>query len=205
VIKNVYENNTQGFQQIAIPFSDGRKQLNVPVSLEKAYQSGGLEIVDALERGITLAIIDQNWKEHLRAMDDLRSNVQFASHEQKDPLLIYKFESYELFRSMVSRTNAEIANFLLTCQLPQGNAPVRNAQAPRQIEPRVQTTKADSMNLNERMAASARPAGGNGQPMPPTGPAPRPEPVKAEVKVGRNDPCPCGSGKKYKACHGQEA
>jgi preprotein translocase subunit SecA len=205
VIKNVYENNTQGFQQIAIPFSDGRKQLNVPVSLEKAYQSGGREIVDALERGITLAIIDQNWKEHLRAMDDLRSNVQFASHEQKDPLLIYKFESYELFRSMVSRTNAEIANFLLTCQLPQGNAPVRNAQAPRQIEPRVQTTKADSMNLNERMAASARPAGGNGQPMPPTGPAPRPEPVKAEVKVGRNDPCPCGSGKKYKACHGQEA
>jgi preprotein translocase subunit SecA len=205
VIRKIYESNTQGFQQIAIPFGDGRKQLNVPVSLEKAYQSQGREIIDALERGITLAIIDQNWKEHLRAMDDLRSNVQFASHEQKDPLLIYKFESYELFRGMISRTNAEITNFLLTCQLPQDNAPVRSVQAARPAESRVQTSKADSMNLNERMAASSRQPAGNGQQMPPTGPAPRPEPVKAEVKIGRNDPCPCGSGKKYKACHGQGA
>jgi len=203
VIKNVHENNTQGYLNIAIPFTDGRKNLQVAVNLERAYSSQGREIVDALEKGITLAIIDQNWKEHLRSMDELRSNVQFASHEQKDPLLIYKFESYQLFRDMVARTNAEIANFLLTCQLPQGTAPLRAAQTPRQPEGRVQTNKSDSMNLSERMAASRQPIP-NGE-APPTGRAPKQDPIKSEVKIGRNDPCPCGSGKKYKSCHGSEA
>jgi preprotein translocase subunit SecA len=203
VIKNIFEGNNQ-FQNIAIAFSDGRKTLNVVVNLEKAYTTQGAEIVDALERGITLAIIDQEWKEHLRNMDDLRSNVQFAAHEQKDPLLIYKFESYELFKSMIAHLNGEISNFLLTCQLPEGpsQAAVRQAPAPRQAEtPRVQTSKAESMNLNQSLAsAQQRPAGGGQQVA--TAPAPRPEPVKAELKIGRNDPCPCGSGKKYKNCHG---
>ncbi len=203
VIKNVYESG-QGYQNIAIPFVSGRKGFQVGVNLEKAYQTSGLEIVNALEKGITLAIIDQNWKEHLRAMDDLRSNVQFASHEQKDPLLIYKLESYNLFKEMITKTNGDIANFLLTCQLPKGNTEVRQAPSPRQ-EQRVQTSKADSMNLNERVSAANR--GGmssQGSPMP-QGPPPKQEPVKAEAKVGRNDPCPCGSGKKYKNCHGTEA
>jgi preprotein translocase subunit SecA len=204
VIKNVFESN-QGFTNIAIPFSDGRKTLQIAVNLEKAYSSQGAEIIDALEKSITLAIIDQNWKEHLRNMDDLRSNVQFAAHEQKDPLLIYKFESYELFKGMIGHTNGEIANFLLTCQLPKGEAPTQIRQAPRQQEqPRVQTTKAESMNLNQRsVAASAMSsAQAGGQQMPPQAPLPKPEPMKAEVKIGRNDPCPCGSGKKYKSCHG---
>jgi preprotein translocase subunit SecA len=200
VIKNVFENN-QGFVNIAVPFSDGRRGVQVSVNLEKAYHSSGLEIVDALEKGITLALIDQSWKEHLRSMDDLRSNVQFASHEQKDPLLIYKFESYELFKNMVAKVNGEITNFLMHAQLPQGEqTQVRQAQAPKAIDTsRMQVNKPEAVNLNQRMAP---PAPGQ-QPMPmPKGPAPKAEPAKAEVKVGRNDPCPCGSGKKYKSCHG---
>jgi preprotein translocase subunit SecA len=202
VIKNVYENNAQGFQNIAVPFSDGRKGIQVAVNLEKAHSSEGREMISALEKGITLAIIDNNWKEHLRSMDDLRSNVQFASHEQKDPLLIYKLSSYDLFKEMVNRTNAEIANFLLTCQLPKGNNEVKQAPVQRPAsQPKVQTNKPESMNLNERAAAAMR-SGSNGS-MPPPVPQ-KTEPVKAEVRVGRNDPCPCGSGKKYKQCHGKD-
>ncbi len=203
VIKNVYENNTQGYINIAVPFSDGRKGVQVGVNLDKAYQSQGAELIDALEKGITLALIDQSWKEHLRSMDDLRSNVQFASHEQKDPLLIYKFESYELFKSMVAKVNGDIAGFLMHAELPKGQAPIRPAQAPRVSDnPRVSLSKAESMNIQQHRAA-AQQIGRPQQNMPPQGPPVKAEPAKAEVRTGRNDPCPCGSGKKYKACHGQ--
>jgi preprotein translocase subunit SecA len=204
VIKNVYDNNAQSFTNIAVPFSDGRKGVQVSVNLEKANSTGGSELIDALEKGITLALIDQSWKEHLRAMDDLRSNVQFASHEQKDPLLIYKFESYELFKSMVSKVNSEIANFLMHAELPKGQAPVRAAQTPRAEAPRVNISKPETMNLQQQRAQVSASQGGRPMPgMPPQGPPVKAEPAKAEVRIGRNDPCPCGSGKKYKACHGQ--
>jgi preprotein translocase subunit SecA len=137
-------------------------------------------------------------------MDDLRSNVQFASHEQKDPLLIYKFESYELFKSMVSKVNSEIANFLMHAELPKGQAPVRAAQTPRAEAPRVNISKPETMNLQQQRAQVSASQGGRPMPgMPPQGPPVKAEPAKAEVRIGRNDPCPCGSGKKYKACHGQ--
>jgi preprotein translocase subunit SecA len=200
----VFENNTQGFTNIAVPFSDSRKTVQVAANLEKAYQSGCSEIVDALEKGITLAMIDQSWKEHLRNMDDLRGNVQFASHEQKDPLLIYKLESYNLFKSMVAKVNGELTGFLMHARLPQGQQDqVRQAPAPKAPEPaRLNTQKAESLNLQQRVAVSQQPAQA---PMPAAGmtPPPKAEPVKAEVRIGRNDPCPCGSGKKYKSCHGQ--
>jgi preprotein translocase subunit SecA len=208
VIKNVFENNNQGFTNIAVPFSDGRKTIQIGVGLEKAYQTQGAEIVDALEKGITLAMIDQSWKEHLRDMDDLRSNVQFASHEQKDPLLIYKLESYNLFKTLIAKINGELTSFLMHAQLPQGQqqAPVRQAQAPKAVDTsRMNITKAESMNLNERVNAvsSGAPAAAPGATgMPPQGPPPKQEPVRVESKVGRNDPCPCGSGKKFKSCHG---
>ncbi|MEY3397616.1 MAG: preprotein translocase subunit SecA, partial [Bacteroidota bacterium] len=152
-----------------------------------------------------LAIIDQNWKEHLRSMDDLRSNVQFAAHEQKDPLLIYKFESYKLFSSMVARVNQEVTSFLMKCQLPAAQQPsqIKQAPAPRNVDStRVQTTKPDSQNLAERSSAIRQAQAPN---MPPVGgPPPRPETfIRQEAKVGRNDLCPCGSGKKFKNCHGQ--
>ncbi len=192
VIENVYRNNNQGYQNIAIPFSNGIKGIQIAVNLEKAHASQGKEMIHALEKGITLAIIDQNWKEHLRDMDELRGNVQFAAHEQKDPLLIYKKESFELFRKMVTRTNAEIANFLLTCQLPE-MPQVR--QAPQQVVAKTQTSKENTRNLNEH-AQQAQQAGEAVS-------SPRSAPVIADPKIGRNDPCPCGSGKKFKSCHGQ--
>ncbi len=192
VIENVYRTNTQGYQNIAIPFNNGLKGIQVAVNLEKAHASGGKEMISALEKGITLAIIDQNWKEHLRAMDDLRSNVQFAAHEQKDPLLIYKKESFDLFRTMITKTNAEIANFLLTCQLPSGS---QVNQAPQREVVRTQTTKADSGNLNQH-ASQAQAAGEMVSQQ-------RSAPVVADPKINRNEPCPCGSGKKYKSCHGK--
>ena len=192
VIENVYRNNNQGYQNIAIPFSNGIKGIQIAVNLEQAHASQGKEMIHALEKGITLAIIDQNWKEHLRDMDELRGNVQFAAHEQKDPLLIYKKESFELFRKMVTRTNAEIANFLLTCQLPE-MPQVR--QAPQQVVAKTQTSKENTRNLNEH-AQQAQQAGEAVS-------SPRSAPVIADPKIGRNDPCPCGSGKKFKSCHGQ--
>ena len=192
VIENVYRTNTQGYQNIAIPFNNGLKGIQVAVNLEKAHSSGGKEMISALEKGITLAIIDQNWKEHLRAMDDLRSNVQFAAHEQKDPLLIYKKESFDLFRTMITKTNAEIANFLLTCQLPSGT---QVNQAPQREVVRTQTTKADSGNLNQH-ASQAQEAGEMVSQQ-------RVAPAVADPKINRNEPCPCGSGKKYKSCHGK--
>jgi preprotein translocase subunit SecA len=192
VIENVYRTNSQGYQNIAIPFNNGLKGIQVAVNLEKAYSSGGKEMISALEKGITLAIIDQNWKEHLRAMDDLRSNVQFAAHEQKDPLLIYKKESFDLFRIMITKTNAEIANFLLTCQLPSGT---QANQAPQREVVRTQTMKADSENLNQH-ASQAQEAGERISQQ-------RSAPVVADPKINRNEPCPCGSGKKYKSCHGK--
>lgn len=204
VIRQVFENNTQGFVNIGIPFSDGRKTIQVNVNLERAYQSQGAEIISQLEKGITLVMIDQSWKEHLRAMDDLRQNVQFASHEQKDPLLIFKFESYELFKTMISKINSEIAAFLMRGQLPGGDqAQLRQATASRAPETsRMQTTKADAMSIAERSAATRgiQPRG-----QMPAGPPPKVEPIRAEAKVGRNEPCPCGSGKKYKNCHGTES
>ncbi len=194
-IKQVYENNPNGYVNMAIPFTDGRKGIQVAVNMEQAVKTEGREVISALEKGITLAIIDQNWKEHLRAMDDLRGNVQFAAHEQKDPLLIYKFESYELFKQMIAKTNSEIAGFLIGAVIPQQQAP-RPSAAPRPVEqPKVQIQKAEARNLNEQVSASRPDAGAQ--------PAAVKVPIKAETKIGRNDPCPCGSGKKYKACHGQ--
>jgi preprotein translocase subunit SecA len=202
VMKNIFDNNTQGFQNIAIPFSDNRRGMQVAVSLEKAIQTQGREIISALEKGITLALIDQNWKEHLRAMDDLRSNVKFASHEQKDPLLIYKLESYELFKNVLAKINGDICSFLMHAKLPQGQeANVQRAPANRPTEqPKLNINKAEAMNLQERQMAVARMPQGQGAP---AAPPVKSEPVRAEVRIGRNDPCPCGSGKKFKACHGQ--
>jgi len=189
VITNILNGN-QGYQNIAIPLSDGRKNLQIGVNMAKAIETQGKEIVDSIERSITLAIIDLYWKEHLRAMDDLRHNVQFASHEQKDPLVIYKIESYDLFKKVLSRINGEIIQFLLTCKIVEGTPPQRAVQsAPQQ---RVSTSKADVQNLSARSNESA---------VEQSAPV-KVEPLKADPKIGRNDPCPCGSGKKYKSCHG---
>jgi preprotein translocase subunit SecA len=197
VIKNVFEDENNNFVNIAVPFTDGRKTLNVVANLERCFESNCKELIDTVERNVTLSLIDNEWKDHLRAMDDLRTNVQFASHEQKDPLLIYKFESYELFKKMVNEINSEVASFLVKCNLPEQQG-VQQAQAPRRPnQSRTQTSKAGVQNISEatRSRQAQAPVGG---------PPRRQAPVVNETpKVGRNEPCPCGSGKKYKQCHGR--
>lgn len=201
VVKQIHEDESNSYQNIVIPFTDGRRNLQVVVDLEKAYASNGKELIDAIERNVTLAIIDNEWKEHLRDMDDLRANVQFASHEQKDPLLIYKFESYELFKAMVSKVNTQIGQFLMRCSIPMQEPnqvqQARSTPAPRQAAG--QASKAGVQNIAERSSAAQQSAN-----RPPSGPVAKPVTVRNdEPKIGRNEPCPCGSGKKYKQCHGR--
>ncbi|MBQ2508722.1 MAG: SEC-C domain-containing protein, partial [Bacteroidales bacterium] len=185
-IKNVHE-KTQ-YQNIAFPVTDGKKTLNVIVPVQKAFDTQGREMENSIQKSITLAIIDDYWKEHLRELDELRTSVQNASYEQKDPLLIYKFESFNLFEKMLLDINRDISSFLSRASLPiQQENEVREAHLPQSDDRHLRTSRSDDQqrpgqNTQERQ---------------------KPQPVHVEKKVGRNDPCPCGSGKKYKNCHGR--
>jgi len=186
VIRNIFENDTR-YENIAIPVTDGLKTMQAVANLKKAYEDKGREVVLSIEKGIVLGMIDNAWKEHLREMDDLKQSVQNAAYEQKDPLLIYKFESFELFKTMVQKTNKEITSFLIKADVPIQAENVREAQAPRRL---------DRSRMKEERSDLLSQANSNTQEKS------KPQPVKVEKKVGRNDPCPCGSGKKYKNCHG---
>ena len=187
IIKEVYEKQGAIYQNIAIPISDGRKMLTLSVNLKKAYESEGKEIARALSKSITLYQIDEKWKEHLRDMDDLKQSVQNATYEQKDPLLIYKFESFNLFSKMLEELNQDVLSFLLRAFIPLRDASEAKAPAPaQQRKPdmsHMQTSRTDLVT--------------NG------GEAKSNMPVHVDKQVGRNDPCPCGSGKKFKNCHGK--
>jgi preprotein translocase subunit SecA len=187
VICDVFENQSR-YEYIAIPLTDGRKQMNLAVNLKKAYLDKSREVILSLEKSITLGVIDNAWKEHLREMDELKQSVQNAVYEQKDPLLIYKFESFSLFSKMLLRINREIASFLLKSNLPGQDAEVKEAQAPR---------KTDMSRLKQERTDMLSQAS-------PTREQSKPAPVKVERAPGRNEPCPCGSGKKYKNCHGAQ-
>ncbi|MBI1288262.1 MAG: preprotein translocase subunit SecA [Flavobacteriales bacterium] len=199
VIANVFETQGDKFKNIVIPFTDGIKSMNVVVNLQKTYELQGSNLPLAFEKNIILAIIDDQWKEHLREMDELKTSVQNASYEQKDPLLIYKFESFNLFQKMLDRMNREVISFLFKGDLPNAeNTRVREAQ-----EKKERVTASRPELAAQRQAAPA-PAQNGGQQQPlPTQPQSKPEPVTVGEKIGRNDPCPCGSGKKYKQCHGK--
>jgi preprotein translocase subunit SecA len=196
VVKNVYENSAHMYENIVIPFSDGIKTMQVLANLKRSYESGGKEIVTAMEKGVVLGVIDEAWKEHLREMDDLKQSVQNAVYEQKDPLLIYKFESFELFKQMISRVNRELASFLMKAYLPQEKREqVREVQAPRNTEQQKwQTSRTDEVSSQS----------GSGSQEEEQRERPKVQPVRVEKTVGRNDPCPCGSGKKFKQCHGKD-
>lgn len=186
IIKDVYENQSQKFENIVTPFSDGIKSLQVVVNLKKAFETNAKELVLGLEKSTALAMIDDAWKEHLREMDELKTSVQNAVYEQKDPLLIYKFESFELFKRMMSDVNKEMVSFLMRASLPsetQTNIQQTRIQTPKREL--TQTSRSNEVNESEEL------------------PRPKAQPIRVEQKIGRNDPCPCGSGKKYKNCHGQ--
>jgi preprotein translocase subunit SecA len=196
VIKQVYESQGALYENILIPISDGKRVYNIACNLKEAYESGSKALVKAFEKAILLHTIDEEWKEHLREMDELRQSVQNASYEQKDPLLIYKIESFNLFHSMMNDINSKAVSILMRGQIPvQDPASVRQAAPER---------KADySKYRTQKEEADHRPTGGdNGRATPQRQPQ-KLEPIRVEKKVGRNDPCPCGSGKKYKNCHGR--
>ena len=188
-IKDLYE-RTQ-YLNVVFPITDGKKTLNVVTPLKKSYENKGREVQLSIEKSITLAIIDDLWKEHLRELDDLKTSVQNAAYEQKDPLLIYKFESFNLFEKMLLQINREIATFLSRAQLPvREEGDMREARQPRRDDRQLRTSRTDAMDAASRQRTS--------EPV-------KTQPVHVEKKVGRNDPCPCGSGKKYKNCHGRDA
>ena len=191
VITDVYKNQGHQYANILIPVTDGIRALQTPVNLEKAFNTEGKEVSLGIEKGIMLALIDNIWKEHLRDIDDLKQSVQNAVFEQKDPLLIYKLESFNVFKEMVNRLNEDVVSFLMKAFLAGANseevreAPVQQKQEKLQTSgPGEEATPARS----EQQAAEQ--------------PKPVQTPVRAAVKIGRNDACPCGSGKKYKNCHG---
>lgn len=191
-VKDVYENQGGQYANMNIPFTDGQKIMQVGVNIEKAYQSEGDEVVKQFERAITLAVIDKEWKEHLREMDDLRTNVQNASMEQKDPLLIYKQESFDVFKIMLNRVNAEVVSFLMKAGILQQD-PNQPQRAP-QPTPRVAPQK---VTAQPKVTASRGNSDGT------IAEEENKQPAKAEQTTGRNEPCPCGSGKKFKQCHGK--
>ncbi len=194
VIKDVYEHQGAVYENIVVPISDGHRVFQVVTNLKKANDTLGKEVCRAFEKSAILANIDDAWKEHLRELDDLRQSVQNATYEQKDPLLIYKFESFELFKAMLTRVNREVVQLLMKGHIPIKDAQdVHRAQEPRKLDTsRMQASKSDYSSSGPGTDAGPRQAG-----------PPKVQPViKGEKKVGRNDPCPCGSGKKFKNCHG---
>lgn len=198
VIAHVFETQGDRFQNIVIPFTDGIRSLNVVVNLKGTYDRKGTNLPLEFEKNIILALIDGEWKEHLREMDELKTSVQNASYEQKDPLLVYKFEAYELFKQMLDRVNRETVSFLFKADLPQSDPSQQVRQAPTAPlrQPQMNTSRSDSPQPQRPLP----PSGPDGA-MPPQ-PQPKAQPVHVGEKIGRNDPCPCGSGKKYKSCHG---
>jgi preprotein translocase subunit SecA len=186
--------------------TDGIKTLQCIANLKKCYDSRGKEMVLTFEKGAVLAMIDDAWKEHLREMDDLKTSVQNAVYEQKDPLLIYKFESFDLFKRMVDETNREIVSFLFNGNLPNSDgAQMQQAQQRRQApQPKYQTQREEVGGGPQMPPPQQQQMGGPNQPQMPQQPRqPVQQVVRQDPKVGRNDPCPCGSGKKYKNCHGK--
>lgn len=198
IIKQVYENQGQQFENIVVPFSDGIRTVQVLANLKKSYETNGSEMIRAFERSIVLSFIDDSWKEHLREMDDLKQSVQNAVYEQKDPLLIYKFESFELFKKMLNNVNRDTMSFLFKGKVAI-DEPQQVKQAPQPQRSDMSKLKATHDEFQQNVSSSA----GQGN-MPPQGPPPpvKHEPIRVEKQVGRNEPCPCGSGKKYKSCHG---
>lgn len=205
VFKNIRLTKGNHIENVVVPFTDGKKAINVLANLQRTLNSEGRELMSAVERQITLSIIDEAWKEHLRSMDDLKQSVQTAYLEQKDPLIIYKMEAFKLFQHLDSEVNRDIVSFLCHSAIPVGST------QPDEIrEGREQKTDMSKMKVrkDEMVGASSNGSGipqeGGGDYYDPSAGPVKQEPIKVGPKIGRNDPCPCGSGKKYKNCHGKE-
>ena len=196
VIKQVYENQGHMYENILIPITDGKRMYNISCNLKAAYESECKEVVKAFEKSILLHVIDEAWKENLRELDDLKHSVQNASYEQKDPLLIYKLESVNLFDTMVDKINNQTVSILM-----RGQIPVQEPQEVRQAAPEQRQDLSKYREQKQDLTAPNQQAAAQQD----TREQQKREPIRVEKTVGRNDPCPCGSGKKYKNCHGKNA
>jgi preprotein translocase subunit SecA len=195
VIKNVYENQGHQYKRIALPFTDGRANpLPIAAELEEGVKSEGKSVMNDIEKAVALSLIDDSWKEHLRNMDELKDSVQSASFEQKDPLVIYKMEAYELFEELIYKINEEVCSYLSKGKLLiPGADQIQEARTQKTDLSKTRTSRASQEEQAQRAAAES--AGRSRQKVETF--------VRSSKKVGRNDPCPCGSGKKYKQCHGR--
>jgi preprotein translocase subunit SecA len=210
-IKNVVKNEGMKYRRMVVPFKDGMMGLNISTDIQNALDNDGKTIMRDVEKVATLALLDDAWKEHLRNVDDLKESVQSASFEQKDPLVIYKMEAYNLFEGLIGHINGSVTSFLLkgTLDLPDENDIRRNqqAEAQRAAQIRAQQNRlrtnasaaqsSDGQPMTEQQAAAREAAQRVNQQ-----PVQKIQPIVKEKVVGRNEPCPCGSGKKYKNCHG---
>ncbi len=193
VLKDVYDRMSHVYENVVVPISDGVKVFQVVTNLKATADSEGKELARAYEKTVVLSTIDDEWKEHLREMDELKQSVQNATYEQKDPLLIYKFESFDLFQTMLNKVNKDVVSTLMKGHIPtQDPDQVKEAERRRQVD--MSNFRASKSDFSQYSST------GGGDP----DRKQKTEPVRVEKKVGRNDPCPCGSGKKYKQCHGQQ-
>jgi preprotein translocase subunit SecA len=197
VFKNIRTQQGNHIENVIVPFTDGKKVMNVLAPMQKTLDSNGYELMNAVERNVTLGIIDDAWKEHLRAMDDLKQSVQTATYEQKDPLVIYKVEAFNLFSNMNAEVNKSIVEFLCHAAIPLN-------EGDEVKEGRQQKTDLSKMRANkEAVDAAGQEYGANGNDYYDPTPV-KQEPIRVDKQPGRNEPCPCGSGKKFKACHGRD-
>ncbi len=194
VFQNIQSSQGRHIENVVVPVSDGNRELHVVAPLQKTIDTNGRELTASMEKNITLSLIDDTWKDHLRAMDDLKQSVQNAYLEQKDPLVIYKTEAFVMFRKMSGELNRKIASFLAHANIPQ--------QQPESVkEARIEKTDYSKMQINkEEIDAAGQDYAANEHDQ-----LEKMEPIKVAPKIGRNDLCPCGSGKKYKHCHGKDA
>ena len=190
VIKDVYEKQSGTYENIVVPVTDGRRTFNIIANLEKSTQTEGQELVKSYQKTVVLVSIDEEWKEHLRELDELRQSVRHASYEQKDPLLIYKLESFQLFKAMIGRINREVASVFA-----KGHIPITDSRGVKEATPPQRLDLSKFEESKKGLPGS--------DPEQQQKKKPKVEPVRVEKKVGRNEPCPCGSGKKYKQCHGK--
>ncbi|MFY9152593.1 MAG: preprotein translocase subunit SecA [Prolixibacteraceae bacterium] len=195
VIRDVYEQKSHLYQNIVVPISDGKHIFQIITNLEKAYKNQGKELVKSYQKQTVLSTIDEAWKEQLREMDDLKQSVQNATYEQKDPLLIYKFESFNLFKIMIVKVNKQIVSVLA-----KGHIPISEAQQVREAQER-KGLDMSKLSISKSDASSS--SSSQNRPDAPKEPQ-HVQPIRVEKKVGRNEPCPCGSGKKFKSCHGKD-
>ena len=197
VLTNVLAERGAMIENVVIPFTDGIRGIQVATNLQKAVESSGKEVFRSFEKGIVLALIDEAWKEHLREMDDLKQSVQNAVYEQKDPIIIYKMEAYNLFKSMLASMNKEIVSFLFKGEIPGQQQEPQNVREARPVQPQPVQVKATKAELASPTGVSDEDRDTREQQVT--------QPIRKTQTVGRNDECPCGSGKKYKNCHGKNA